>query len=399
MPQCKRAFLSRAEGYARIEQNTARLDILNTVAIDNKSSYIAILKLIIGAWCSLMSDALTFKFPTGWLEPSLHCSYLKLMLRRNGYLSSEIAHHFHRPSGLYSYLEIHNIIQNLNFSIASDAAVDFGLHTSLAAQGLFGQAAAASINLEQAMSVMATYLPTRNNIFIYSWAVTAKGGEFRIRPRFDLYEDLETTTLMTLINLVHVSTFLCGEDVIPEMGLSVPWDIEKLPSFHKIKRIKVEQLSYTDEFLLTIPNEILQRENLFADSRQFRLACMGCEEELNILRGRFTERVRSIIAEASRSAQSDYGPVWRSLQKVSEQLAISPRTLNRKLQQENTSFSQILDETRSELACWYLKNSDLSIAEISSVLGYADDTNFARTFKRWKHITPISYRQQRGAFN
>lgn len=343
-----------------------------------------------------MSDLSSFQVPAGWLEPSLHSTYLKLMLLRNGYLSSEIAHQFHRPSGLYSYLEIRNIVQSLNFRILPDTAIDFGLQTSLAAQGLFGQAAAASANLGQAMSVMATYLPTRNNMFAYSWSITGEGGEFRIRPRFDLYEYQETSTLTTLVNLIHIATFLCSNDVLPQIKLSVPWDMEKRPSFHRIRKIKVEQLSDTDEAKLSIPNEVLQRENLFADSRQFRLACMGCEEELNILRGRFTERVRSLIADSDQSVQSSQGPAWRSLQDVSEQLSISPRTLNRRLRQENTSFSQILDESRSELACWYLKNSGLSISEISSVLGYADDTNFARTFKRWKRIAPTGYRQ-RGA--
>ena len=166
-----------------------------------------------------MQDNAEALVPPGWLEPTLHGSYLKWLLRFNGYPEPKIARYFDDRSGLYSYLELHNILQNLEIDFASDRALDFGMNTSLAAHGLFGQAAIASANLDQALSIIATYKPTRNNVFTYDWKYRRNRGVFTMSPRFELRDYQETSTTATLTNLVHIVVFLCGEHVIPELEL------------------------------------------------------------------------------------------------------------------------------------------------------------------------------------
>ena len=71
---------------------------------------------------------------------------------------------------------------------------------------------------------------------------------------------------------------------------------------------------------------------------------------------------------------------------------MSSRTLNRHLREHGTSYLQILNDVRKELAIQYLRESDLSTDEIAERLGYTETTNFRRAFKRWTGKSPSVYR-------
>lgn len=79
---------------------------------------------------------------------------------------------------------------------------------------------------------------------------------------------------------------------------------------------------------------------------------------------------------------------------IAEKMNISERTLQRKLKEENCCFRELLADTRKSLACQHLENLNIPVNEISFLLGYSEETNFARAFKRWTGITPSEYRQQ-----
>lgn len=78
---------------------------------------------------------------------------------------------------------------------------------------------------------------------------------------------------------------------------------------------------------------------------------------------------------------------------VAERLNLSVRTLQRRLSKEGTSFKVLLDDTRHELAMGYVARPDLSMGEITYLLGFSDQSNFARAFKRWTARSPLAYRQ------
>lgn len=79
---------------------------------------------------------------------------------------------------------------------------------------------------------------------------------------------------------------------------------------------------------------------------------------------------------------------------VAQALHLSQRTLQRRLQEEGTSFQQLLDDTRRELALQYLLQRNLTLLEISYLLGFADPSNFFRAFRRWFGSTPGEYRSR-----
>ncbi|BFM18423.1 AraC family transcriptional regulator [Maricurvus nonylphenolicus] len=84
-----------------------------------------------------------------------------------------------------------------------------------------------------------------------------------------------------------------------------------------------------------------------------------------------------------------------NLDDVAAQLHISPRTLHRKLEEQDTNFRQLLEEVRKQLALDYIRQPHLSIGEISFLLGFASNSNFSRAFKRWTGQSPQEYRASR----
>jgi AraC-like DNA-binding protein len=82
---------------------------------------------------------------------------------------------------------------------------------------------------------------------------------------------------------------------------------------------------------------------------------------------------------------------------IAASLALADRTLQRRLQAENTSFQQLLDDARRELARKYLADTRHSLAEVADLLGFLDTSNFFRACKRWFGVPPGQYREQLAA--
>lgn len=83
-----------------------------------------------------------------------------------------------------------------------------------------------------------------------------------------------------------------------------------------------------------------------------------------------------------------------SQQSTASALNMSIRNLQRRLHAKGSSFKQLLNRTREELAVNYLKGSEKPIIEIGFLLGYVDASNFARAFRRWQGVSPQQYRKE-----
>ena len=81
-----------------------------------------------------------------------------------------------------------------------------------------------------------------------------------------------------------------------------------------------------------------------------------------------------------------------SISNVAKQLAMSTRTLSRKLREEGVAFTEILEESRAALAKSYLAERDLPVSEIAWLLGYREVSSFTHAFKRWTGMTPRQFR-------
>jgi len=79
---------------------------------------------------------------------------------------------------------------------------------------------------------------------------------------------------------------------------------------------------------------------------------------------------------------------------IAASLALTDRTLQRRLHAEKTSYQQLLDEARRELARKYLADEHYSLGQIADLLGFVDQSNFFRAARRWFGMPPGQYRQK-----
>lgn len=90
----------------------------------------------------------------------------------------------------------------------------------------------------------------------------------------------------------------------------------------------------------------------------------------------------------------DSGPP--DVQRAAAALGVSARTLQRKLEEEGTSFKAVLDEARRTLAVSYLRDGSRTVSEVAFLVGFSEVSAFSRAFRRWTGRSAVSYR--RGAF-
>jgi AraC-like DNA-binding protein len=76
---------------------------------------------------------------------------------------------------------------------------------------------------------------------------------------------------------------------------------------------------------------------------------------------------------------------------------MSPRTLQRRLAEECTSFDALRDALRKQAAETYLTDATLSVGEVAFLLGFSEPAAFYRAFKRWHKTTPQAFRERIGA--
>ena len=81
-----------------------------------------------------------------------------------------------------------------------------------------------------------------------------------------------------------------------------------------------------------------------------------------------------------------------SIEYVAKQLAMSKRTLQRKLSEENYSYQWVLKKVRQELADYYLQQTQLPIIEVSFLLGFQETNSFIRAYSNWTGTTPSQVR-------
>ena len=136
--------------------------------------------------------------------------------------------------------------------------------------------------------------------------------------------------------------------------------------------LKVEDIpittynSYLNSFLTQHASEKLEKLNALVDST-------------------FSNKISKIIME-----EMSKGEV--SIEKVADRMFSTRKNIYVKLKEEGTSFSELLQNIRKELAKSYLNQRDLSITDIAYILGYSERSTFYRAFKKWYDQTPKEYR-------
>jgi AraC-like DNA-binding protein len=120
-------------------------------------------------------------------------------------------------------------------------------------------------------------------------------------------------------------------------------------------------------------------------------------EELHDLATRYLDsqlpRGRSSLTlQVRQTIEALLGTGACSHQEVARALYMHPRTLQRRLREEGTTFEAIKDGARQDLAQRYLAQPDVPLTQITALLGYSEQSALGRSCRRWFHTTPREMR-------
>jgi len=101
----------------------------------------------------------------------------------------------------------------------------------------------------------------------------------------------------------------------------------------------------------------------------------------------FVEQVRVVIQQKLTGRRP-------TIEDIADTLHVSSRTLQRRLQDAESSFQQVLEEARHRLARHYLNNPVLELNEAAYLLGYEDGNSFVRAFRTWEGMPPARWRER-----
>jgi AraC-like DNA-binding protein len=99
------------------------------------------------------------------------------------------------------------------------------------------------------------------------------------------------------------------------------------------------------------------------------------------------DEVRSVLATLATAGEM-------TIDVVARRLSTTPRTLQRRLARGGTSFEILRDDARRQAAELYLRETTLTLAEVTYLLGYSEPTALHRAFRRWHNMTPQAFRAQ-----
>ncbi len=193
----------------------------------------------------------------------------------------------------------------------------------------------------------------------------------------DLHETEEDSIMVLLVAMCRISIGAAFTPSRVTMRRSRP---ECAQEFDDYFGTRVEFAS--SELTIVLPTDIVETE-LPTSNRDLARACDHIIDQYlaRLDRAHVVNRVRTRLIECM--------PAGKINEKaIAAALHMSVRSLQRRLIRENTTFKEVLDETRRELAISYIKDKHTSINEITYLLGYSDPANFSRAFKRWTGMPP-----------
>lgn len=144
----------------------------------------------------------------------------------------------------------------------------------------------------------------------------------------------------------------------------------------------------SDENSLQLADGIRELASPFAQAAVHRQLLGDCEQRLKQLRSGWT--LREQVKDKLTPLLEQSAP---SLEALATEFGLSPWTLQRKLAEEGTGYRQLIDETRKELAQDYMRETMVSLSEISWLLGFSTPAAFHKAYRRWFKVSPGEHRK------
>ncbi len=260
-----------------------------------------------------------------------------------------------------------------------------GIQMRLSWHGFLGFAAMAAGTVGEALGLASQFIRTRASAIELTLHTEGDTASLTLTERAPLGELREFITLALFVGLARMGRDLTGHELrgVAELAFEEPSYYARLshllPGAARFGQLRSR---------LVFSSEVLALPLVTSDASAMRLAVVQCERELQRLAAGehgFATKVRAAI----RAPESGFA----KLPEVARALGLAPRTLKRRLADQGTSYSALLEELAYARAELLLADPALSVAEVASEVGYTDATNFSRAFKRWSGVSPAAYRK------
>lgn len=281
-------------------------------------------------------------------------------------------------------------LEFMELSLQAISQPDLGLRCGpryhLAFYGTLGLAAMTSANLMEAFRVMFKNVPMTWTYL--HWELRTENGLGIIRP--EKLRDLGGCyQYMIDRGLTAVYTIACDA-----LGFRMPLIevniCQPRPSYAE---------SYTEAFQCPVNFDAPVDDMRFEEAYLYE-ALQQTEIDSARIFGAQCESICTKLTENDSFSEVIRQHLWQlpdqmaSLEAIAERLHTTPRSIQRKLASEHTSYHDLVENVRRNLAIEYLRTTGLTVTEIAQRLGYADAPSFGHAFKRWTGNSPGSLRQQ-----
>lgn len=260
-----------------------------------------------------------------------------------------------------------------------------GLHMRASTHGFLGFAAMTAGTLGEALRLAERFGLTRTDALALVSRVEGQRAEVHMEERAPLGDLREVVATALLIGVATIAQTLASRELEGEIEVMH----EQPPYFARLEaavpQLRVMRFGRAHNRLV-FPASTLALPIVSADPVALRLAREQCERELSQL------GEGAVLLQRVRAVLRDEGFV--SQEHAARRLSVSPRTLKRRLAEQGTTYSDIVDEARKKQAMVLLEDARLTLGEIAERLGYSDIANFTRAFKRWTGKTPGEARRR-----
>ncbi len=280
------------------------------------------------------------------------------------------------------------VINALDLTSDPSLGLKIGKWQNLLEYGIWGYAIMSCTTAEEAMSITFKYWELNGALV----NVTAQAKEdiliWDIMPAFKFNDQrLLIYAVEELLSTTYVSCgVLFGKNLdILELHLSYP-EPKHADLYHEFTTSPIYFGAAKN--LLLAPADTLNLPTVTGHLGMKHVCEKHCQDLLLKLKkaDKLVEKIRRLIVESMGR--------FPKTEDMARKLTISPRTLGRRLQERGTSYQKILNDVRAELARDYLKKTNLSIDQISELIGFTETTTFRRAFKKWTSISPSEYRKR-----
>jgi AraC-like DNA-binding protein len=272
-----------------------------------------------------------------------------------------------------------------------------GSQFSIAAHGPLGFAALSAPTLGDAMDVMGTLYASRNTAMTAHTYATGTHYVLRIEDVTGV-PDFARWMMEAILKIVEVllSSILghpVGKNVLISFMHAPPSDSKRL-----IEGYDAAVIFDAPENAIAVPLAWRQLPSPLHDESVYRANVIRCRE---LIAAR--EQVGS-IALAVRNRLCNHFDTQMlyagqpspppTLEQIADAMHLTPRTLIRKLQREQTAYKDVLEKLRRDYAERLLQDARLKIADVAEILGYREAANFSRAFRRWYGTSPAAWRRR-----